>query len=132
MKIAIYDDDDAFRELIHIYLEHHHSPNIKGYDRYTEPPEEDVDVFMLDYDNPYGVNGAEFLRQYKDIITSDKRILMSGAYGWQNSGLDGILLQKPFELEKLGEIIEIFEVKNGYTSNKVHACKCKLRNSSNE
>ena len=119
MKTAvIVEDEKALRNILTRMLKIF-GYKVKSYSKYEELMAENVanaweyDIGFYDHDIKGGMTGYDFFTCYKEKIPKEKRILMSGADSWHKSGIEGLVLDKPFDMGMIEGLIYMpdFEIK---------------------
>ena len=104
MQITIIDDEKPIIDLLEAIIKHTNPEiEIESYFDYNFVPN-GSGLYFLDYSNPFGINGDEWLDKYKDIVIPDKRVLVSGiADNWQH--YEGTKIGKPFSVRQIQAIL---------------------------
>jgi len=104
MNIIIVDDEDMIRDIFEKMLTRL-GHDVIAYRNYEGLPCEDADLYFLDHDIKNGMSGYQFLQVHGKHIPPYKRVMMSGACSWQEHGLDGHYLAKPFAMAELKTLL---------------------------
>ena len=111
MKTAIIVEDEKMLRNILTRMLEHFNYDVKAYSKYEELMAENVsdvcqcDIGFYDHDIKGGMTGYDFFICYKEKFPKEKRILMSGANKWHTSGIEGLVLDKPFDMKMIEELI---------------------------
>lgn len=104
-RVMVVDDDEGLRSIVQLGLESH-GYDVETFSSYTGAflNLHKYRAFVLDYQIPGGITGGVWLRENADIVTEDRRVLMSGSDFW--NGTPGYHLTKPFSIIELVKCID--------------------------
>lgn len=110
MRALVVDDDESVRELIHAILRqrgHSGESAVDGEEALRMLASERWDVLVLDLMLPK-INGIAILDSLRDMPDPPALIVFSAVsrYFTERFPSEATVLQKPFEIEKLGEALD--------------------------
>ena len=113
MRVCIVEDELLLGKSLIRYFNSIEGFNIEYYKTYENlVPDDSVDVYFLDHDNPYGINGSRWLEFYGSNVRPNKRLLTSGDISKWNDFV-GVKLLKPYSLKDLEDTLDLM-----YDNNK--------------